>query len=137
MLLPALGQATEEARRISCYSNIKGIGFAIRMYAQEYHGQFPDKNGAEGLEMLRAGGYLENGKMYTCPSTDTSANDGDKLTEKTVSYVYVGGLNESSPPNAVLMYDKPCNHLKYGNVLYADGHVQGFAGAKWMAEAEK
>jgi prepilin-type processing-associated H-X9-DG protein len=134
MMLPALSQAREKARRISCASNLKSIGLAIRMYSQENKEQFPDKNGAEGLEMLRAGGYLENVKMYTCPSTATISKDGEKLTEANVSYVYMGGHSESSPPDTVIMYDKPNNHVKYRNILYADGHV---AGSNWMDNIKK
>jgi prepilin-type processing-associated H-X9-DG protein len=133
MLLPALNAAREKARRISCASNLKGIGFAIRMYSQENNEQFPDKNGAEGLEMLRAGGYLENTKVCTCPSTTTvPAMDGGKLTEENVDYVYIGGMNESASVDAVFACDKPNNHNKFGNLLFVDGHVSAFAGANWM-----
>lgn len=132
MMLPALSQAREKARRISCASELKSIGLAIRMYSQENKEQFPDKSGANGLEMLRSGGYLENVKFYTCPSTQSKLNDGDALTEEKVDYVYVGGYNESSPSGTAVMYDKPKNHTKYGNILFADGHVQGYAGTNWM-----
>jgi prepilin-type processing-associated H-X9-DG protein len=131
MLLPALNAAREKARRISCASNLKQIGLAVRMYSQENNEQYPDKNGAEGLEMLRVGGYLENTKIYTCPST-TTAMAGGKLTEENVDYVYIGGRNESDNVDTVIAYDKPNNHNKFGNALFVDGHVAGFAGANWM-----
>ncbi len=137
MLLPALSSAREKARRISCASDLKGIGFAIRMYSQENKNEFPDKNGAAGLEMLRSGGYLENVKMYTCPSTQTKLNDGEQLTDGNVDYVYVGGYNEKTSPDTVIAYDKPNNHNKYGNILFADGHVAGYAGVNWMDNIRK
>ena len=137
ILLPALSQAREKARRISCVSNLKGIGLAIRMYSQENKEQFPDKNGAEGWEMLRSGGYLENVKMYTCPSANTVSRDGEKLTEENVSYVYVGGHKESDDGNTIIAYDNPKNHNKYGNILFADGRVSGYAGANWMDNIKK
>ena len=137
-LFPKLNCERPGARRISCISNLKQIGLAIRMYSQENKEQFPDKSGAEGLEMLRAGGYLENVKIYTCPSTKTVSKDGEKLTEENVSYVYVGGYNiESTPLDTAIAYDKPNNHKKYGNILFTDGHVQGYAGAKWMDNIKK
>lgn len=108
------------------------------MYSQDNKGQYPDKNGAEGFEMLRAGGYLEYPKIYTCPSKYTVAKDGEKLTEEHVDYVYIGGYNENTPPDTAIAYDKPTNnHHKYGNILFADGHVQGYAGAKWMDNIKK
>ena len=137
MLLPALSQAREKARRISCASELKSIGLAIRMYSQDNKEQFPDKSGARGWEMLRSGGYLENVKFYTCPSTQSKLNDGETLTEEKVDYVYAGGYNESSSPDIAIAYDKPDNHNKYGNILFADGRVTGYAGANWMDNIRK
>jgi len=110
---------------------MKQIGFAIHMYSQENNNQYPDKSGAMGLEMLRSGGYLENVVIYTCPSTGTKLVDGNALTEE-VDYVYIGGYNKSTSPDTVIAYDKPKNHYKFGNILFADGHVAGYAGANWM-----
>ena len=135
MLLPALSQAREKARRISCTSNLKQIGLAIRMYSQEFRERFPEQQGASGLEELRSGGYLETVKLYTCPSTTDAITDGFALTYEsvTVSYGYLGGLNENYGVDSAISADRTArnNHVKYGNVLFIDGHVQGFAGAYW------
>jgi prepilin-type N-terminal cleavage/methylation domain-containing protein/prepilin-type processing-associated H-X9-DG protein len=137
MLLPALSQAREKARRISCTSNLKQIGLALRMYSQEYKERFPEKNARSGLEMLRSGGYLESVKMYTCPSTTDAITDGFDLNGAgvTVSYGYVGGLTESNAVDSGLACDAYArsNHTKYGNVLFVDGHVAGFAGGSWAS----
>ena len=42
MLLPALSQAREKARRINCAANLKQIGLALRMYSGDSDEQFPD-----------------------------------------------------------------------------------------------
>ena len=108
------------------------------MYSEENKGQYPDNNGVKGFEMLRAGGWLENPQMYTCPScTTVPEENGEKLTEDHVDYVYIGGYNKSTSPDTVIAYDKPKNHYKYGNILFADGYVQGYAGAKWMNNIKK
>ncbi|HCE45236.1 MAG TPA: hypothetical protein DET40_16980 [Lentisphaeria bacterium] len=135
LLFPPLRSERAESRKIKCNINLKHIGIAIHTYSQDNKGQYPDKNGAEGLEMLRAGGYLENPKMYTCPSSTTvPAKEGEKLTEANVDYVYIGGYSdsESVSANTAIAYDKPANHHKYGNILFAFGDVQGYAGANWM-----
>jgi len=137
MLLPALSQAREKARRISCTSNLKQIGLAIRMYSQEFKERFPDKSAAQGFEQLRSGGYLENVKMYTCPSTTDNITDQYALTDATVtvSYGYLGGLVESNSVDSAMACDRTLrpNHTKYGNILFVDGHVQGFAGTSWCS----
>jgi prepilin-type N-terminal cleavage/methylation domain-containing protein len=45
LLLPALSKARERARRASCLNNLKQIGMAIKMYANDYGGFFPDFSG--------------------------------------------------------------------------------------------
>ena len=44
MLLPALSQAKEKARAISCTNKLKQIGTAIIMYADDFDGYYPDAN---------------------------------------------------------------------------------------------
>ena len=44
MLLPALSRAREMARRAVCLSNLKQIGLATHMYAQDYDDYLPERN---------------------------------------------------------------------------------------------
>lgn len=48
ILFPVFGTARERAKQISCLSNIKQIGMAIRLYADDSDGTFP--NGCSGEE---------------------------------------------------------------------------------------
>jgi len=41
MLLPALSKAREKARQAACMNNLRQLGLAIMMYAQDYDGQLP------------------------------------------------------------------------------------------------
>lgn len=140
MLLPALSASREKARRISCASNLKQIGLAIRMYSQEWNGYLPTSSSGAGFEQLRDGGYLQNVKIYTCPSTEDTITDGSDLTTAPVSYEYYGGFQEKdsatrSGRSRIIGSDKvaaaPPNHTKYGNLLYLDGHVTGWPGSTW------
>ena len=120
VLLPALNQAREKARRMNCVGNLKQIGLGLIMYAGDdvEHGRFPDN-----LGQLHEQKYLTNGKVYGCPSVDPmseSAADSD--------YVYVGaGLKDTNgnPTTTVLAYCDPANHdYAWINVLLINGHVE-------------
>ena len=132
LFLPPLNSVRENARRISCLSNLRGIGLSLIQYSMDYNNFFPDKD----LEQLRVNGYLTDYGVYTCPSTDTrKGKDKKKITDTIVDYVYQKGLKYSKDSKTPLLWDKPKNHKNYGNVLFIDGHVKAFKGADWMEQA--
>ena len=132
------GAPREKARRISCASNLKQIALALQQYSMDYAGYFPQANGAVGLELLRKNDYLTDYAVYACPSTKKGkGKDNQPLTEENVDYVYIGGLNTRSDPKQPLMYDKANNHGYYGNVLFADGTVEGIYGNPWTQNIKK
>ena len=97
MLLPALQQAREKARRISCASNLKQVGLALKMYAGDFKEKMPggpaflpSKTSTPvvleakyfdgtlepskaticgGYELLRGYDYLADYAVYVCPSS--------------------------------------------------------------------
>ena len=121
MLLPALQQARERARRANCQSNLKQIGLALKQYANDYESKLPsdhgrinnapanncdnkDANGAGGLELLRSHEYLSDYAVYVCPSSTVSQGNGtQRLGYDTVAnvtpapnlaYAFVGNMVE-------------------------------------------
>mgnify|MGYP003572156846 CR=1 FL=1 len=121
MLLPALNQAREKARRVNCAGNLKQVGLALIIYAGDdvENGFFPP-----GLDDLNTGGYLVDGKVYGCPS---AANPASTASGSDYSYLGSGYKDTNSSPTTVsLALDKSDNHRgDWTNVLYLDGHVKG------------
>jgi len=79
LLLPALSQAKERARRTYCASSLRQIAFAALLYADEHDDSFPAQP-ADGALLLANGGdgrnfydelmpYLGQPQIWLCPST--------------------------------------------------------------------
>jgi prepilin-type N-terminal cleavage/methylation domain-containing protein/prepilin-type processing-associated H-X9-DG protein len=156
MLLPALNQAREKARRISCTSNLKQIGLSMKQYAMDYADNFPDD-----IQALMENDYLTDYGVYNCPSTTTAkGSSGDALVlvypgadQAQVDYAIAYGMMEGSSDrfgnaDSALATDRldlenngntaanagngAANHTDYGNVLFLDGHVKGYPTDKWI-----
>jgi prepilin-type N-terminal cleavage/methylation domain-containing protein len=82
MLLPALAKAKSKAIQIKCTSNMKQLGLAILMYANEDpRGRFPDCMGAFwpwDLPVKAANAFVKNGgtrNILYCPAFSKQNND--------------------------------------------------------------
>lgn len=117
-------------RRPSCVGNLKHIGLALRMYSIDWGEAFPYENGRTGLQILALRGYLENTKMYECSATTDDVKDSTFISSS-ASYCYAGGLTEADSVDSGVAADRSQNHPKYGNILFVDGHVKGYAGVNW------
>lgn len=121
--------------RSPCASNLRQIGQAAQLYANEHDGRFPDD-----IEGLLTQDIIPS--VFVCPdSGDTAAAQGP-TTQATAanvnapghcSYVYVGkGWRvKDATADVVMAYEPLKNHEGRGmNVVYGDGHVD------WVAAAE-
>lgn len=113
ILLPALGRAREQAKAAVCMSNLRNLGQAFTMYAEEFGGVWPaavDSMGSQNrwpVPFHRAGiisadlnRYDENGNLiapggpsvFLCPSERAPRSIDDWRTPgNTVDRVEVGG----------------------------------------------
>src|SRR5689334_12213143 len=84
ILFPVFAQARDKARQATCQSNLKQMGNAWMMYAQDYDERFPVAQPYERwdtcLEMKDRGAfdgwignlllnYTKNSQVFSCPST--------------------------------------------------------------------
>ena len=128
ILLPSLNRARETANRVKCASNMRMIGQALLLHANENRGAYPPR-----LENLLLTQDI-TGDAFVCPSSSDTAAPGAAGAAQAaklsagghLSYVYVGQkLGPSAPAEAVLLYEPPANHGNDGgNFLFGDGHVE-------------
>ncbi|NOX97416.1 MAG: DUF1559 domain-containing protein [Nitrospirae bacterium] len=85
MLLPALSRAREMARAASCVSNLRQIGMALSIYADDYNGLYPYAGGTIAWNatdptdgtyswMQQLYPYLKNKKVYQCPNRPNNSD---------------------------------------------------------------
>jgi hypothetical protein len=108
-MMPFLGSVDPHKR---CASNIESrLWKALKLYAQDNDGHFPDKDGKVGLDMLRADKYGLEERFYYCPKN------------KKVPYIFHGGLTQTTS-DKILIEEEPSNHDGYKNVLYCNGTIK-------------
>ena len=153
MLLPALNQARERARRLSSASNLKQIGAAMIAYTQDNTEKFPNDsantkcdggtNVTMGASVALLKDYLINANVLMDPSlsNSTTANTWTPAANTGVcNYCYYTaagwGLGSVGPDSGILSNRKNAtSRATFGNVLFADGHVMGFSGSNWYSDA--
>jgi prepilin-type processing-associated H-X9-DG protein len=103
----AFARARAGARSKECMSNLKQIGLALTIYANDHDRLFPPT-----LDALMPY-YLTDETLLRCPS---------RLRGKQ-GYLYVPGLTSSSSPGTIVAFDKLGNHGGVRHVLFVDSHV--------------
>lgn len=110
---------------ITCASQLKQIGIALREYARE-EGAYPFPDGTEGLNLLNIRSYPEWKRLFLCPSSPLRPGETDSLEESHCSYHYFSGSDpKHNDSGDILIIERRGNHENFFNVLYADGRVGG------------
>ena len=135
MLLPALAKARNKALAISCTSNLKQIGTAMRTYASDNEGSMPDSRFGDGTSYINAngGGWPKNFDTYK--HTDYASN---QVYWAVAMRGYIGDLKIFGCPSAMSVDNYPGsavdglytgldNYLKYSTYgypgLYLECHL--------------
>ena len=121
LLLPALAKAKSRARRAQCTSNLKQIGIAMRLWANDHEGKYSWRvdqleggglpNGTDNakvhFQFSLASNELSTPKLVVCPSDRgrTPADNFAVLNVTNVSY-HLGNDADESKPNHVLSADR-------------------------------
>ncbi len=117
MLLPALNQAREKARRANCLSNLKQLGLGIAMYADSYNGRVPMDNSTTpdvGGSYNLLSNVVTSAKIFTCPSDgskklstiyplDTTTGASGHTN---ISYAYCPYIIWQDQPDSIVALDR-------------------------------
>ncbi len=111
ILIPSLNTAREHAHRAQCMSNLKRIGLAVSMYAEEHDGMIPRK-----FDDLHQ--YATSDKIFVCPSARNSTIPSYEIV--------LSGKKWNSPESidSIVVTEPLANHRVGCNSLYGDGHVE-------------
>ncbi len=129
------------------YKNMFTIG--IDENGKQEDGKLKYHNSPGLANLLYCPGYLDTPQIFVCRSTkhkpapvkdgwkdvakNSDSNDGKGSGDEYNSYLYIGGLVTTELPSTAecgIARDKNKNHKSYGNVLFADGHVDGISANK-------
>jgi prepilin-type processing-associated H-X9-DG protein len=125
MLLPALNQTREKARRMNCAGNLEQIGLACILHADERaDGRMP-----KSLQALMDSDEFLEETIFACPSAIHPATNAEES-----DYVYIGANytdTHPEPEKVPIAYDWEDNHIGWITVLFLDGHVEGQRADSW------
>ena len=78
MMLPALGRAKEQGRRISCLNSLRQLSLSAHMYVDDNLGYYPPRSLTNRWPNALADYYGKNTRLLICPSevTNTPATYG-------------------------------------------------------------
>ncbi len=118
LLVIQMGSAREEARRMSCLSNMKMLALSVSMYCQDYDERMP--HAAKSQDQTYP--YFKNGQILACPEGGTYAMN-DKLSGRLLWEI-------PDPARTILLYEVDSEgerlydvHHGGSNYAYVAGNV--------------
>ena len=141
ILLPSLSKAREQTRRVVCASNLRQMGIAMRMYADDENGHLPDTF-SENLSNIRTAAMQnlrrmisEAGVVFECPNLSGLVEGNRNLTDPTVGEVwdtigfqYYGNVGHKidpprlafrkGPPRTITSFEDPPGWMLMSDYAY-------------------
>jgi prepilin-type N-terminal cleavage/methylation domain-containing protein len=151
LLFPALAKAKSRSQRVKCVSNLKQIGLATRLWADDHEGRFSWRvdqsegggkpNGTDNarahVQFGLASNEFSTPKVLHCPN-DTARVPADDFTAfgpDNVSYA-LGDDAEGTKPNTILAADRSLTGFEYSGLhdntaCYTINTANGGRNARW------
>jgi len=124
VIIPRMSRLREENSRIQCGLDMRTIGQALRLYADDRGGAYPPDLGV----LVKTCGMKPDDFICTNVALEPPANmsvaQAAAWVDQDSTYVYAGaGLTTKCGPSTILLYEKDANHDGNGmNILFADNH---------------
>jgi prepilin-type N-terminal cleavage/methylation domain-containing protein len=153
LLLPALSQAKIKARRVACTNNLKQIGLAMHLWADDHEGKYPWKvEQAEGgrkpdgiidarvnLQFSLVANELSSTQLLLCPEDVRKIQAADFKTIALVNLSYaLCNEADQTRPRVILATDRNMSEFDFENLppdrincwILTSGSTKA-ANAKW------
>ncbi|MEN6575836.1 MAG: hypothetical protein ABFD90_05785 [Phycisphaerales bacterium] len=120
--MPALARAREQARTVASMSNLKQLGLAVIMYADDHDGKTPS-------DLEQAKPYYRDSKILESPRKPDWF-DGP-------SYIYIPDQTTAgNVAGNIVAYENPEFGMDKVLVLFLDGHVEAMDHDRFQSELE-
>jgi len=122
LLLPALATAKERSRRVKCLSNLRQLGIAAQIYANQNNDNLPQSDGSSlwmwlwDVPVPMADGLVDAGArppIFYCPGLTASVNERD---------IYAGPSNVGGLPQGWVNFSNGRRVTGYGFMLRRSGY---------------
>jgi RNA polymerase sigma factor (sigma-70 family) len=124
---PTADRLTITQNRVRCAANLKAIGNALLLHANDNRGTYP-----ADLGTLVVSEDITP-ESFICPNSDTRPINRAGMSPQEMAawvnansdYGYIPGFNSAAGPEMVIVFERDTNEFGDGmNLLFGDGHVE-------------
>ncbi|MBU1863530.1 MAG: type II secretion system GspH family protein [Candidatus Omnitrophica bacterium] len=116
-VVPQIGGARAKARQVKCLNNLRVMGSALLMYADDNGGQFP----ADLADLYPD--QIGDHQVFDCPSTQAEPAVASGAVTS-ADYVYQAGLTDEDSSGIAVVADADGNHSDGRGVCFVTGSVR-------------
>jgi type II secretory pathway pseudopilin PulG len=119
LLMPALEDAIDSARRVHCQGNLRQVGLALQMYPEDFDGLLPIRNQKHWwvahpydrrsgklcrTARLHLGGYLRVPETWYCPAALASEDHWRRTPSRLLKKMKDADVDAGDNPNTLMGY---------------------------------